>query len=303
PFNVVAESEAPDARPLRIPVNDSLALSGSLHLPDSGPPRGLILFFPELNGNHWMVRRYCEALIDQGYAILGFDFRNQGSSDSQPDYAPIHWLTEFEMEDVAAVVRFVEADPELTHLPLMAFGVSRGGAAALAASCRYPQIQTVISDSGFGTMDMSRHFVERFARLIIPNWIYMALPDWHIRLTLRGAFRFSEQRRQCRYVHIEQEVRRRTPVPVLLISGTRDSYVTPNISRQLQATLGPATELWLVEQAKHNMARAKQREQYDALITEHVARIFGAAELPAATKSAPLKNVSVDETQDAAVSR
>ncbi|MBL8816237.1 MAG: alpha/beta fold hydrolase [Planctomyces sp.] len=300
PFNVVAEAEIPECRPLTITTSDGLRLSGGLHLPERDHPLGLVIFFPELSGNHLMARRYCDALLTAGYAILGFDFRNQGRSEHQAGYQPIHWVTEFEMRDVAAVLEYIEADSDLDSLPLIAFGVSRGGVAAILSGCRYPRIQAVIADSSFGTMSMALNFVDRFVRYVIPGWLYELLPDWHIRLALRQGIAISQHRRNCTYQHIEDESAGISQTPVLLISGKRDSYVTSHVAQDLQAVIGPNAQLWMVDHAKHNMARATATAEYDRRIVSHCAQALGVPEPPAAGKIAPPAPESSSNSQHAA---
>lgn len=275
PFNVVAESQTPSARLLSVTTCDGIRLSGSLHWPEQATPYGLVLFFHELSGNHWMSRRYCEALLNDGFAILAFDFRNQGQSEAVAGYQPIHWITEYELNDIAGVMEYVESDPELSTMPLLAYGVSRGGVAALLAGSRYPRIRAVVADSAFGTMPMARHFVERFVRYVIPSWVYAALPEWHIRLALKQGLQVSETRRDCRYVHLENESSGLAETPVLLIAGKRDSYVTPHVAQQLQDLIGPTAELWLVDHAKHNLARSAATEEYDRRIVNHAHQALG----------------------------
>lgn len=272
PFNVEVEPPSEIAEPISISTADGLQLTGSVIFPQNRPPRGLVLFFPELNGNHAMSLRYCAGALDAGFALLGFDFRNQGTSGHQLGYTPIHWVTEYEMQDVAAVLEFVESHGELAALPLLAFGVSRGGVAALTAAGRYPRIRGVIADSSFSTAAMARHYVDRFASLIIPGWLYRILPEYHVRHALRDAMHCSERRRNCRYVHLENEVSGLADVPVLIISGTRDSYVKPEIAQHLQRICGPQSELWLVDEAKHNMARTVCRDEYDRRVAAHFCR-------------------------------
>lgn len=269
PFNVVADGEQPQARQIRIPTSDGLQLAGSVLWPERTCPLGLVIFFPELRGNHWMAKRYCESLLNEGFAILGFDFRNQGHSDFSPEYSPIHWITEYEMTDVAAVLEFIESDPDLSTMPLFAFGVSRGGVAALVAGGRYPRIQAVIADSAFDTLPMAEHFVDRFARYVIPGWLFSFVPSWHIDLALKQGLQISEKRRKCQYVHLQNEVSGLSDTPVLLISGSRDSYVSVDVARLLQRLIGPKAELWVVEHAKHNMARATATTEYDERISQH----------------------------------
>lgn len=269
PFNVIPEPECPQATRVSFRTSDNILLRGSLLNGDVENPAGLILFLPELRGNHWMARRYCHALIENGFVVLAFDFRNQGDSESQEGYTPIHWMTEYEMSDVQAALEFIETDSRLSTLPIVAFGVSRGGVAALMAGCRYPRICGVIADSAFGTMAMTRFFVDRFVRHVIPGWVYRLLPQWHVELTLRQAVQLSEVHRSCRYVHLEKEAVGLDSSSVLLISGARDSYVTPEIAERLREITGPESELWIASGAKHNMSRNAQPAEYDRRVLEH----------------------------------
>lgn len=272
PFNVTAEPSHSDAESVSFTTSDGIRLHGSVLNGGSPDPPGLVLFLPELRGNHWMAPRYCRTLLDQGYVVLAFDFRNQGESDSMPDYTPIHWITEYEMTDVAAALEFVESDSRLSTLPIIAFGVSRGGAAALLSGCRYPRIRSVIADSAFGTMSMINFFVDRFVQHVIPRWLFQLLPAWHVKMTLRQAVELSEASRRCVYVHLEAEVKDLEAATVLLISGAKDSYVTPEIAAQLHQIVGLQAELWIAAGAKHNMSRSVQTEEYDRRVSSHIIR-------------------------------
>ena len=269
PFNIVAETANPDAEILQIPAADGTGLQGSLINGQLAEPKGLVLFLPELRGNHWLAQRYCEALIQNGYVVMSVDFRSQGESAVKPGYVPIHWITEYEMADVEAMLHFIESHPFLSSLPLLVYGVSRGGVAALVAACRYPRVRGVVADSAFGTMLMTRYFVDRFVSHVIPGWVYSLLPGWHVDLTLRQAMQLSENRRHCRYVHLEFERESLDSSRVLLISGGRDSYVTPAIAERLRSIIGENCRLWIAPGAKHNMSRSICREEYDRRILHH----------------------------------
>jgi len=269
PFNVPAEPENPAARRVEFKTADGLVLRGSLLNADIQHPTGMILFLPELHGNHWMAQRYCQTFLNERFIVLSFDFRNQGESDTLPDYSPIHWMTEYEMADVEAAMEFIGSNEQLAELPILAFGISRGGVAALLAGCRYPRVRAVIADSAFGTMAMIRFFVDRFVKHVIPEWVYFLLPKWHVDMTLRQAVRLSESGRNCRYAHLEPEVKSLESANVLLISGARDSYVTPVIARRLHEVIGNSAELWMVPGAKHNMSRVVQTDEYDRRILYH----------------------------------
>ena len=287
PFNVVTETPNPHDELLLIPTADGVTLQGSLLNGDRKNAKGLILFLPELRGNHWMARRYCDALIRHGYIVMAVDFRSQGESAMMPGYSPIHWITEFEMADVEAMLEFIESRPALSTLPIIAYGVSRGGVAALVAACRYPRIRGVIADSAFGTMSMTKYFVDRFVHYVIPQWVYRLLPTWHVDLTLRNAMQQSENRRSCKYVHLEHERETLESEIVLLISGGRDSYVTPEISARLQSTIGQHCQLWIAPGAKHNMSRSVCTAEYDRRVLKHCSVCIGMALEPLSVKYDP----------------
>jgi alpha-beta hydrolase superfamily lysophospholipase len=275
-FQVVPGTPVAGAQEVQFVTADGVRLRGSLLNEHLANPPGLVLFMPELKGNHWMASRYCEALIRQGYVVFAFDFRNQGESDSAAHYAPIHWMTEYEMLDVGAAMEFIESHPRLSTLPILTFGVSRGGVGALLAGCRYPRVRGVIADSAFGTRTMIRFFADRFVDLLLPRWLYRFLPEWHVARTLQRAISVSEARRNCRYVHLEDEVSGLESGSVLLISGGSDSYVSRNIARRIQALAGPATRLWIAAGARHNMARTVNPAEYDRLVLEHAAGCLAA---------------------------
>ncbi len=272
PFNVVPEPENPSAQRIEFRTADGLTLKGSLWNADCESSPGLVVFMPELKGTHWMAARYCHALIEDGFTVLSFDFRDHGESDRSKNYSPIHWMTEYEMTDVEAALEYAESHPRLSTMPMMAFGVSRGGVAALLAGCRYPRIRGVIADSAFGTMAMTRYFVDRFVQHVIPERVYSLLPNWHVQLTLKQAVQLSERRRHCQYVHLEKETQGLESGAVLLISGGRDSYVTPEIARRLQEMVGHESELWIADKAKHNMSRSIQTAEYDRRVLAHARR-------------------------------
>jgi len=276
PFNVPVEPENAAARRVEFKTADGLVLRGSLLNAEIQDAAGLILFLPELHGNHWMAQRYCQAFLNERFIVLSFDFRNQGESDTLAGYAPIHWMTEYEMADVEAAMEFIGSNEQLAELPILAYGISRGGVAALLAGCRYPRIRAVIADSAFGTMAMICFFVDRFVKHVIPEWVYFLLPKWHVNMTLRQGVRLSESGRNCRYAHLESEVKGLESANVLLISGARDSYVTPEIARRLHEMIGSEADLWIVPGAKHNMSRGLQTDEYDRRILAHARKCLNA---------------------------
>jgi len=250
---------------------DGLTLRGSVWNGDQAEATGLVMYLPEMEGNHWMAPQYCAALIEDGYAVFSFDFRGQGESEHPAGYSASHWLTELEMRDVSAAMDFIESHPRLSTLPILVFGVSRGGVGALLTGARYPRVRGVIADSAFGTLTMIRFFADRFADLVLPRWLYRLVPNWHVERTLRQAIAYSEQRKGCRFVHLEEEVSGLESESVLLISGSADTYVSRDVAERLHRLVGQGAQHWIVAGARHNMARSVRQAEYDRRIREHAA--------------------------------
>ena len=269
PLFAVVEPGEPDLElTFQIPVADGQELAACLYSP-TGSSRGVIIFCPEFNGSRWAAPLYCQALLDEGFVLLGFDFRNQGDSDFNPEYKPTPWITDSETEDVQAVVDYIRADANLGRLPLGIFGVSRGGCAALLAAVRDPTIRSVITDSAYSSRSLIDYFLLKFCRYIVPEWFFKRLPDWHNKIVINQALRHSEERRGRNYVHLEHEAHSLTQ-PVLLISGSRDSYVTRDITNQLAELVNAEGNFWIVDRARHNRSRSVAQPEYDRRIVQHI---------------------------------
>lgn len=269
PLNAREHALDPRAERLLIETGDGLTLHGSLYLPCEAPPRGLVLFCHELGGDHWSAMAYAGGLYRAGFAVLAFDFRGHGQSDTMFGYEPLHWLTEFEMDDVRSAIRFIGEREDLCDLPLGLFGVSRGGGAALAAAAESDAVVCVVADGAYTAHSMMRLYARRWITLFIPVWLERWFPQFIVQGTLAIARWLSEFRRGCRYVILERYLPALRNRAVLLINGKRDNYVQPEIAELLQAEIGPGNaSLWIVPGARHNQSRETVPTEYDARLIE-----------------------------------
>jgi pimeloyl-ACP methyl ester carboxylesterase len=276
PFAVETFPPDPRAQRITFPTSHGLLLQGSLFRQESRPPRGLIIFCPELGASRWSATAYCEGLLDSGFDVFTFDFRNLGESDQMPTYQPIHWLTEFEVDDVLAAIAYVRGRNELRDVPLGLMGISRGGAAALVTAARSPDVKCVASDGAFSPHGMLLHYANRWGRLYFPEWFLRLLPDWHLSMTLSIIQWVSQLRRGCLYVNLEGVLPNLRDKPVLMVSGERDTYVIPEITRRLYRGTGrPAEDVWIVPGAKHNLARQVNPVEYNRRMVEFFAVLQG----------------------------
>lgn len=263
-FNISPSPADPRGEPVEIPSTGGLTLRGSLYRQSFRSPLGLVVFFPELDGNHWSALNYCEALFEAGFDVLSVDVRNQGDSDYEPGYEPLQWFTSREADDVRSVFRWIAEQPELRSLPLGVMGVSRGSNAALLAAAEHPSVKAICCEGGYPTAGLQLRYAQRWAVLYIPVGLARLIPLWHYRLTLAIARRISEWRRGHRNVMIERSFPQLRGRPILLIGGERDNYVPPEVVEQLARRIGgTSTRCWIVPRSRHNGGRVAARELYD----------------------------------------
>lgn len=269
PFNVKQTVADPSADRIEFPTTNGLVIRGSLWRRQEGESQGVIIFCHEFGGDHWSATSYCAGLLDAGFEILAFDFRNHGESDVMPGYAPLHWLTHFEVEDTKAAVAYIRRQTEFRDVPIGLFGISRGGGAALAVAARESDVRCVACEGAFSTESMTLMYARRWLSLIVPSWMCRIVPDWHIRLTLRFARFLSQERRGGRYFNLERALPAIKRKPAFFITGGRDNYVRPEITERLCRLAGqPASQIWTVPDAKHNMARQDDPAEYDRRVSQ-----------------------------------
>jgi uncharacterized protein len=269
PLKVEPCEPNPDAELLSIPTSGGLQLKGSLLQHPPGQSRGVIVFFPELNGTHSSALNYCQALWNDGFDILSFDFRNQGESDCQDDYSPLHWVTNFEIDDARAAIDYARSREDLQHLPMGLVGVSRGGGVALTVATQVEGIEFVAVEGAFSTNGLALHYAFRWASLFVPPWVLKIVPLWHIRMTIFLTRLRSQLRRRCRFAPVERSLPRLRNKKVLMISGMSDSYVPNSVAEKMVEKIGGKNcQLWKVRKARHNQARRVDPEKYDAQLVE-----------------------------------
>ncbi|MFH5803398.1 alpha/beta hydrolase [Alienimonas sp. DA493] len=272
PFNLVPEPPTPGAVATRVTVDgvtnrdgEPLTLSVAT-IPAEGPPRGVVVFCPETGGSKWYWRRYAAALPAAGFAVVTFEHRGMFDSDVDPNHSPGHWPAEPEVEDALAVTRAVLDDPGRfglpPGLPLGMFGVSRGACVSLAAAAREPRIAAVASDGGFVTDSVVTEFARKWAMLAVPTWVAPLIPTWHLRQSMWLMRKSADRKKGVEHLALQRDLPKLRERSVWLVSGARDSYVTPEQSRRLARAVD--APVWLVPKAKHNQSRDIDPAEYDA---------------------------------------
>jgi len=272
--------EAIDHLPFSVLV-DGFELVGGIYASKTPAPSGVVIFTPETDASFPSALCYVEALLQAGFAVVAFDFRNQGQSESDPTYRPLHWFTEHDVRDLRAVIAEVQNNPQLAGLPIGLCGVSRGANVALYVATETDAVRGVWVQGAFTTRQLAFYHGKKALRIIM-GWTHRLVPDWHIRLTIRLLIRFSQKRTGSPYRHLEHVLPLQKHQKLAITCGGKDGYVPPQIVQQLAALCHkPASDVWVVENAKHNQERIVAGEEYDQKIVQFFQSCLCTAPLPA----------------------
>lgn len=274
PFFVTEEgSPVHEAESVSFRTEDGLTLEGSYWATTAPRRRGVILFCHEFLSNRWSGVQYCEPLREAGFDILTFDFRNHGTSDALRGYEPLQWVTDYEVADVLAALRFIRQRFAGSPVQVGMFGISRGGSAALCAAAASPQVRAIATDGAFPTNGTQVHYIYRWACIYSPvHRLFAHFPRWYVRGMAWMTCYQVGRRRGCRFTSIERAMTRLAGRPLLMIHGQRDNYIVPEIVQELLRFTRSQAQLWIVPKAKHNQCLETQPEQYRNRIVEFFCR-------------------------------
>jgi alpha-beta hydrolase superfamily lysophospholipase len=212
------------------PSMDGVRLHGWILRPP-GSPKGTVLF---LHGNAENMSTHVNTvlwLVKAGYLVFAFDYRGYGSSDGTPDIPGVN------RDGVAALefafrIRGGEGDG------VVVFGQSLGGAIAtcvVANSPRKGEVRALIIDSAFAG----------YRRIVREKLIagIVTLPlAWPASWTVEDGF------------SPERWIGSVSPVPVVVIHGTKDPVVPFSHGERLYRLSGEPKGFWKVEGGGHATA-------------------------------------------------
>lgn len=180
------------------------------------------------------------ALARHGYGVLSWDARAHGTSGGETST-----IGYFEVFDVEGALAYALRQPSVLHVG--ALGQSMGAVAIIQAAARHPEIEAVVADSAFTTLD------EMVAR---------GIPVPLLRPLVRF---FAEQATEAHVTAVRpiDEIGRISPRPILLIQGGADQTVPPDAAPRLYAAAGEPRALWMEEGIGHIEMRAVYPDEYD----------------------------------------
>jgi pimeloyl-ACP methyl ester carboxylesterase len=261
-----------DGEEVRFLADDGLELGGTYLPCRSGLRIGVLVFCHEYLSDRWSYLPYIDALRDLGFDIFTFDFRNHGSSASDPRYRPLQWVTDHEAADLRGALRYLRSRADRDPAGVGLFGISRGGGTALVVAAGEPGVWGVITDGAFPTRGTMLAYILRWAEIYVGSpFLWKRMPLWVFSFVGWVGRMNSQRRLHCRFPDVEQAVAALSPRPWLMIHGAKDAYIGPEIARLLFAEAREPKELWIVPGAKHNRCREVQPEAY----AEQVASFLG----------------------------
>ncbi|WP_437229936.1 alpha/beta hydrolase [Planctomicrobium sp. SH661] len=269
----------PSMEPIQFPTTNGLQLAGGVYFPEDGQPQGVVLFCPENGGTFDTAMNYAQPLVDAGFAVVAFSFRNQSPSDSLPGYRSNYWVTKYEVEDVHAALDFIQSQPQFDGLPIALMGVSRGAGAALAAGAVRPEVSQIWTQGSFSTQGLAMLHAMKFLQTMVGKWGQL-IPRWHVRITIWFMLRLNEIRNRCQLVNLESLLPLWRDREVMFVSGARDTYVPAVLTKELCRLSGhsPETSHWVVPHAKHNLERPAAPREFDERIVHFFERVAAPAQ-------------------------
>lgn len=207
------------------------------YFPAKGPSKGSLVFFhgnAENLTSHYIQLSWMPA---EGYSYLIFDYPGYGQSEGKP--TPESTV----QAGIAAIEWMAKKDPR----PFVVYGQSLGGAVAQRALLETKdrvKLKGIVLDSTFTSY-------RKIARVKLSHsWITWAFqPITYAVLSDRWA---------------AKNVSTLSPIPVLVIHGSNDYVVEPELGQELFASLGEPKEFWFIEGGRHTDVFFAHGEKYRA---------------------------------------
>ncbi len=176
-----------------------------------------------------------EKLVDGGFNVLTFDFRNSGESEGYFTTAGWH-----EQRDLLAAVDYAKNQGD-TGEQIGLLGYSMGAATSIIVAAKDHRVQAVVADSSFA--DLKQYLTKNLHR-----WTY--LPEYPFNhLIMRSASWFTGVD-PARVSPLEM-IPEIDPRPILLIHGEDDALIPMQDSLSLYEAAGSGAQIMLVENAGH----------------------------------------------------
>ena len=201
------------------------------------------------NGTHWFGKDYFPLMQELGYMCYTFDFPC-GSVRSRSDNNTMNMSAMDEVDDLLAVVKYFQSQPDVDVKHIVLIGESQGGLVSALAAARIPkEISNVILI--YPALCIPDNWNERYPTV-------NAIPDttrlWNVPM---GRRYFEEIRGLNPYKEIVKYKK-----PVLIVHGDMDRVVPLSYS-QRAAKVYKKARLEVIEGAGHGFKPAERAKAFE----------------------------------------
>jgi fermentation-respiration switch protein FrsA (DUF1100 family) len=204
-------------------------------------------------GNRAQLLDEAAMLTEGGYGALLIDLRNSGSSEGS-----LTTMGYLEVLDVGGALAFLSAQPENDPERIGLLGHSMGGATAILAAARYPEIKAVIAESTFTSVE--DNISDSFQALTgLPPFPFAPLVVWF------GEREAGVDISQVSPLHGIEAI---SPRAVFIVHGELDGLIPVRNAHQLYAAAGEPKKLYVIPSAGHGGLPQAQPEAYRERIVE-----------------------------------
>lgn len=218
--------------------------------------KGTVVLVHGLNRSRIEMVKKAPFLHRLGWNVLLFDLRRHGESGGT-----VRSLGFNERLDVIAAA---DAARTRSNAPIVAWGISFGGAAATLAAAEDPRIVGLVCDSSFRSLrDTARHHLALFRSF---RWWLRVVPSWPTSdiavfwMGRRAGFDPDE-------LDIVKAATKLTDRPTLFVASSGDERMPSDIAQDLASAAGPRAKTLLVTSTGHGHAYRDGTAAYEAAVT------------------------------------
>ena len=241
-WGALLQEQGIDVQEIELTTEDNVKLSAWYTPPKNG---AVILVAHGYGASR--PEHYHALFASHGYGVVAWDFRAHGRSEG--DFTSLGY---YETLDVKAALDFALSRPEVERIG--AWGGSMGAVTMIRAAAQYPQIEALVADSPFVTLEEE---------------IDLRVPMPWMRSLIRY---FAEQQAGVTVDRVRpiDDIAHISPRPVFLIQGMNDNMIPIDSAERLFDTAGEPRQLWTEEDVPHLNMYAFYKTRY----TKRVIKFF-----------------------------
>jgi fermentation-respiration switch protein FrsA (DUF1100 family) len=210
------------------------------------PQNGVVILVAHGYGGA-RTEHYHALFASHGYGDVSWDFRAHGTSAGN-----FSSLGYYEVLDAKAALDFALAQPGVEHIG--AWGGSMGAVTMIRAAAQYPEIEALVADSPFVTLEEEMDLRVPFP---IMRSLIQFFAEWASGITID-------------LVRPVEDIAGISPRPVFLIQGMGDGMIPLDSAQRLYDAAGEPRQLWTEAEVPHLNMYAFYKTRY----TKRVIKFF-----------------------------